>query len=240
VAYVGDLVRGESFPRVDPERGGDPEGLARVLDELLRVLPDGTVVVPAHGKDLTMTGLRHYQEMVEGTIAAVQKEIDNGHDLEAILEAGPLAPWLESGFAMPGLMTNAWTTQIYGSLTNSEKTSICAPVSQALVELGIEAAVLLYRRLKVEEADTWNFDEAQLNTLGYQLLQRSMIEEAIEVFRLNVESYPEMPNTHDSLGEAYAEAGEIDLAIASYERCLELAPYNTNAVSMLKQLRGDR
>jgi len=240
VAYVGDLVRGEAFPRVDPERGGDPEGLARVLDELLRVLPDGTVVVPAHGKNLTMTGLRHYQEMVEGSIAAVQKEIDDGRDLEAILEAQPLAPWLESGFAMPGLNTNAWTTQIYGGLTDTKKTSICAPVSQALVDLGIDAAVLLYRRLKVDETDIWNFAEDQLNTLGYQLLQRSMIEEAIEVFRLNVESYPERPNTHDSLGEAYAEAGEIDLAIASYERCLELAPYNANAVFMLKQLRGDR
>lgn len=239
VAYVGDLVLGESFPSVDPERGGDPEGLARVLDELIRVLPDDTVVVPAHGKDLTMTGLRHYQEMVEGSIAAVKKEIDDGHDLEAILEAQPLAPWLESGFAMPGLNTNAWTTQIYGSLTDSKKTSICAPVTQALVGLGIEAAVLIYRRLKVDEADVWNFAEDQLNTLGYQLLQRSMIEEAIEVFQLNVESYPERPNTHDSLGEAFAEAGEIDPAIASYERCLELAPYNASAAIMLKLLRGE-
>ena len=39
------------------------------------------------------------------------------------------------------------------------------------------------------------------------------------------------------MGEAYAKIGEKDLAIASYEKSLQLDPKNQNAVERLKKLR---
>ncbi len=48
---------------------------------------------------------------------------------------------------------------------------------------------------------------------------------------------PEAFNTYDSLGEAYMTHGDGALAIANYQRSLELNPENANAVEMLKKLR---
>jgi pimeloyl-ACP methyl ester carboxylesterase len=65
-------------------------------------------------------------------------------------------------------------------------------------------------------------DEYLLNRLGYDLLRDERAREAIAVFELNVEAYPDAWNPHDGLGDAYAAAGEVAKAIASYGRSLAL------------------
>jgi cytochrome c-type biogenesis protein CcmH/NrfG len=76
-----------------------------------------------------------------------------------------------------------------------------------------------------------------MNMLGYQRLQKGEIKDAIELFKLNVQAYPESANTYDSLGEAYMANNNIDLAIKNYNKSLELNPNNKNAVDKLKQLK---
>ena len=104
---------------------------------------------------------------------------------------------------------------------------------------GVDAAIAAYHRLEAEEPEHWSFAENELNTLGYQLLARDMVGEAIEVFELNVAAYPEAFNTYDSLGEAYMTAGNNELAVANYRRSLELNPDNTNATAMLARLADE-
>ena len=87
--------------------------------------------------------------------------------------------------------------------------------------------------LKAEEPGRWGFAENELNNLGYQLLGRGRLDEAITVFELNTEVWPEAFNAWDSLGEAQLAAGHTETAIASYRRSLELNPDNTNAVTVL-------
>lgn len=79
--------------------------------------------------------------------------------------------------------------------------------------------------------------ERFLNTEGYQHLGEGEYEMAIRVFRLNTELFPESSNVWDSIGEAYMEAGQEDLAIHNYEKSLELNPHNENAKQMLRKLR---
>jgi tetratricopeptide (TPR) repeat protein len=66
-------------------------------------------------------------------------------------------------------------------------------------------------------------DENLLNNLGYQILGREDFAGAIEVFRFNVELYPESPNVYDSLGEALENAGRLDEALTSYSKAVEQA-----------------
>jgi tetratricopeptide (TPR) repeat protein len=75
-----------------------------------------------------------------------------------------------------------------------------------------------------------------MNQLGYQLLNRGKTADAIEVFKLNVREFPKSSNVYDSLGEAYAKAGNRDLALQNYKRSIELDPGNTNAPDAIKRL----
>ena len=79
--------------------------------------------------------------------------------------------------------------------------------------------------------------EYKLNDAGYVLLNNNKIKEAIEVFKLNVELYPESPNVYDSLGEAYMKNGDSDLAIENYLSSLKLDPNNKNAEDMINKMR---
>ncbi len=79
-----------------------------------------------------------------------------------------------------------------------------------------------------------------MNMLGYNLLAAGKITEAVEVFKLNVELYPESSNVYDSYGEALAEAGDIENAILNYKRSIELNPDNEGGKQMLEKLQNKK
>jgi len=239
VACIGDLVLLESFPNASPARGGDAQRLIEVLKELEENLPADTTLVAAHGGAFTMAELETYIEMIQGTVGAVAAEVFAGRSFAEIVEINPMAPWGEWENTEIGLSFENWTTEVFASLTNSHLQSICEPMTEALVEDGVEAAVARYRQLKKTEPESWSFAENELNMLGYQLVARDKLDDAIVIFELNVEAFPGGFNTYDSLGEAYMLAGRTEDAVANYERSLELNPDNTNAVTMLAQLREE-
>lgn len=100
---------------------------------------------------------------------------------------------------------------------------------------GITALARLYKDLK--KSNPSEINEGTLNSLGYRLLRNNRIQEAIKIFKLNVEIHPNYANGYDSLGEAYMKAGENELAIKNYQKSLELDPGNNNAKEMLEMLR---
>ena len=101
---------------------------------------------------------------------------------------------------------------------------------------GVEKAVSFYRKAK-KKAKEYDFAEWQLNLLGYDFLGKGKFEEAITIFRLNTEAYPQSANAFDSLAEAYAKKGGKELAIRYYEKSLMLNPKNKNARKMLRKLK---
>ena len=103
---------------------------------------------------------------------------------------------------------------------------------------GIDGAVKQYHELKAAQPAAYNFDEGELNSFGYQLVQAKQFKEAIAIFQLNVEAYPKSANTYDSLAEGYMDDGEKALAIEYYEKSLQLNPKNGNAVQMLRKLNA--
>jgi tetratricopeptide (TPR) repeat protein len=84
-----------------------------------------------------------------------------------------------------------------------------------------------------------NASEVDLNAYGYQLLGNKDYQKAIAAFKINTERHPESPNTWDSLGEAYALAGDKQNAIANFKKSLSLNPpanVKENSEKYLKQL----
>jgi CubicO group peptidase (beta-lactamase class C family) len=114
-----------------------------------------------------------------------------------------------------------------------------AEVMLALVLLrDAETAIAIYNDLKQNQPEAYNFDEYQLNNVGYALMRRGRLDDALKIFHLNVEVFPEAWNPWDSLGEANMTAGNKELAIKYYEKSLSLNPKNENAVTALATLRS--
>lgn len=127
---------------------------------------------------------------------------------------------------------------LYGEPAGEPKRPIARVLAPIIERDGIEAAIAHYGDVKEREPEGYDFSEPQLNTLGYYFLERGEIDTATRIFQLNVEAYPDAFNTYDSLGEAYMEAGNRELAIENYRKALELNPESENAKRMLERLES--
>jgi tetratricopeptide (TPR) repeat protein len=115
--------------------------------------------------------------------------------------------------------------------------SIAETLSATIAWGGVDAAVKQYHDLKAASPVIYNFDEDELNSLGYRLIRRKKLAEAIRIFQLNIAAaYPNSSNAYDSLAEGYMDAGDKAQAIAYYQKAIELDPKNGNSISMLRKL----
>lgn len=69
--------------------------------------------------------------------------------------------------------------------------------------------------------------EAEVNALGYQMMNAGKMDEALTLFRKNVADYPRSWNVYDSLAEALAKKGDKRGALQNYQRALDMAPDDT-------------
>ena len=120
-------------------------------------------------------------------------------------------------------------------LSRSGKALIYDTITSISIERGIDR----YHEMKRRQGSSISLGEADLNSLGYQLLREGKVEEAIAIFELNVEEYPESWNVYDSLAEGYMTAGKKTLAIENYTKSLELNPDNRNGAEMIKRLQQE-
>lgn len=126
-------------------------------------------------------------------------------------------------------------------LTEANRLAARIPVStwfrDNLDRLGTEGAVKRFNTLRRADSTQFRYAESYLNRLGYQLLDQQKIKQAIAVFNLNMDLYPQSGNTYDSLAEAYLKDGQPTLAQKYYQKTVELDPGNANAKAMLKTIK---
>jgi polyisoprenoid-binding protein YceI len=115
------------------------------------------------------------------------------------------------------------------------KRSLGDSIFKVVTAQGLAAGLRLYPTLKADTA-TFSTGEAQLNLLGYKLLTQGRVDDAIAVFKVNVDAFPQSSNVYDSLGEAYLRKGDRAGARTNYRRSLELDPMNVGAMEVLRWL----
>jgi len=136
-------------------------------------------------------------------------------------------------------MNQAITRIVYGFPYNLPKIGINEIIGPEIVNYGIKAGIQLYSKLKLEAKDKYDFSEPRLNRLGYDLIQANLIEDAIEVFKINVMNFKKSYNVYDSLGEAYFLVGNTDAALKNYEMSLDINPENQNAKDMISKIKAE-
>jgi pimeloyl-ACP methyl ester carboxylesterase len=131
---------------------------------------------------------------------------------------------------------------------------------------GAVRAAKIFHDARKRDANAFVFPEFVVNVLAYQRLQAAGINaggippsttpskgsernntqaknDALELFKLNVEAFPTSANAEDSLADGYLALGQNDRALAAERKCLELLradKINDQFKSQLRQAAEQR
>ena len=141
-----------------------------------------------------------------------------------------------------GAPLNEMTDKIIGIINGEDAKpplkSLASYLYKIINEEGIDAAVEKFNALKGEK-DVFSLSENEMNRLGYELLGANKIDEALGIFKLNVDEFPKSYNVYDSYGEAWLKKGEKDSAIVYYKKSLEINPHSQSGIKALKEMGID-
>ena len=132
-----------------------------------------------------------------------------------------------------------WTTWKTGEPLGdwcAAKTPIANTLKLEIDKNGIEGISEFYLKLRDDHPDDYNFEESQLNNLGYYYLGNGDVENALAVFKTNIEGFPDGFNTYDSYGEALLASGKKEEGIENYKKSIRLNPANKHGIQVLNDL----
>ena len=99
-------------------------------------------------------------------------------------------------------------------------------------EKGVDFVVKEFATIKAE----YNVDDAGfLNIIGYNLMNREQLDDALVIFKFNLDQYPQVANCYDSLAECFMTRNENEQAIKYYKLAYEKIPSDTTANAQFKQ-----
>ncbi|QRM90697.1 serine hydrolase [Lacinutrix sp. WUR7] len=139
------------------------------------------------------------------------------------------APLNEMAKAIRGIM--------YNESYSFPKKSVANAVYEKIESNGIEAALTYYNSIK--SLSDYEVKESDMNSIGYKLLQAEKVDEAVSIFKLIVDAYPNSSNAYDSYAEGLMTQGNNEQAIVNYKKSVELNPNNQNGIDFLKKLGED-
>ena len=105
---------------------------------------------------------------------------------------------------------------------------------------GLKGADAHYKKLSDKFGYSIPVPENLINQIGYQFLFDGQTDDAIAVFKANVERYPGSANVYDSLAEAYEREGKIDLAAPLYDKARTLGQQNNDPNAAVFKANSER
>jgi CubicO group peptidase (beta-lactamase class C family) len=147
-------------------------------------------------------------------------------------------------------MTNSRNAQMFAvteaikQILNGEpyklpKRSVFELMQKKADSLNGPALIKYYNDLKSTLGGEYAFDnEAELNMLGYQLMNKGRLDDAIAVFTYNTKLFPSSGNVFDSAGEAYYNKGDWRQSLNYYTRSVILDSTNQGAREKIIELRA--
>lgn len=158
-------------------------------------------------------------------------------ELQRMLADVPAGYAKQVEIAKAGLAEGSDQVWDYLNYNDPTNTLLAKSAGDVVVEQGIEkfrrAFDLAWKKDQASPLVQENF----INDLGYYLVRRKKMSEAIEIFTLNVAAYPKSGNTYDSLAETYMNSGDKPHAIEFYRMALEVEPNYGNAKAAAELVR---
>ena len=135
------------------------------------------------------------------------------------------------------MLSKDYMENIYDYLTTSAplKKSLASTLVQDLNHKDWESAIQQFQSNETL-SQFFPISEIELNTLGYNLIAKGKTTEALVIFRINAQRFPNSWNAYDSLAETYLALGNSIEGYSNYRKSLELNPANMFAIKALRQL----
>ncbi len=139
-----------------------------------------------------------------------------------------------------GDITRAVIDVLLGEKPPIIKQPIGFPFAGVLSSQGLEKAKAFYKKTSEDSIQRkyyfWDEKESALTNPGYELLDRKMTDEAIELFKFNLELNPNSAQAYGNLGVAYSQIGNKDDAKLNLAKALKLDPTNKGFKEELRKL----
>ncbi len=115
--------------------------------------------------------------------------------------------------------------------------SLNAILMEALTEGGVNLAIKRFREFKAQPINRHADTEQPILEAAGRLLDEKKNEETAAILQIYIEENPRSFEAYYALGEAYFRAGKKELAIANFERALQLKPKSYNIAERLRQAK---
>lgn len=174
------------------------------------------------GKTLQFT---EHGGSINGFSTFISREVTNKHCVIALNNT--------AGANMGG-MSHAIGAILFNQPYDMPKKSLAFALADLIHANGLKAGLSKVNELK--SSGIYRLDEDEMNAVGYDFLNVNKTAEAIEIFKINVETFPGSANCYDSLGEAYLKNGDKKLAAVNYKKAVEMDPRNENAKRIIAEI----
>jgi beta-lactamase regulating signal transducer with metallopeptidase domain len=128
-------------------------------------------------------------------------------------------------------------SRLYWAESTHPERSAAYLIENLIEARGIGAAVATFGNIARDPrlAARFRVKESEMNALGYRLLYADRGKEALEIFKLNVATFPDSWNVYDSLGEGYLEVGKLKKAHQYYSQSLQIGSKNFEKATQIVQ-----
>ena len=203
VVHLSSLANGFNFPSVDAD--GDVLRFEELVGRAIELLPPDVVIVSGHNRNGTIEDLKAYRGMLAATTAIVRDGLAAGKDAETMKAEKVLDAW--SAYAGSYVSTEEWIDTLVAGLrgTAPPRSKVFGPLYEAYSGGGADAAIELYRKLRLEQPEGFAFEDTDLLAIGDKLLARSLYEPAVRFLEASLTEYP---------GSAYSYYANYELAVA--------------------------
>lgn len=101
----------------------------------------------------------------------------------------------------------------------------------------LDTAIHFYKKNKTN-SKLYNIDVYEIQNAGYELMNNNYLEDALQIFQLNIEEYPNLPNTYAAYADAFSIKGDTLKALENYKASLRIDStfnYSKNRIAVLEK-----
>jgi glyoxylase-like metal-dependent hydrolase (beta-lactamase superfamily II) len=244
VLFVGDLFHPDVLGVTsDPATRPDIPRWLEVLDRVLANEGELKTVIGGHAmvkdRDWLAAQYRYMQDLWDGVVKG-QGEKSNPEAIETVYPLEKNFAYLSPYFDLASKVTTGRHRENIKTFWRVNLKSASAEIEEVFHRSGTDAARARFQEIRTRLAYEYYIDEREFNALGYKLLRNeSKAREAVAVFEMNAEAFPQSWNVWDSLAEAYRWGlGDEEKAEKYYQKSLDLNPDSQSAKDNLSQIRG--